>query len=77
VEQVEAGELVKVPAENPLGVFVANLEICFLTRVLPHSGQVTPLAEAALRTSSSNGRPQSWQTNSKIGINAPQPVIIR
>lgn len=46
----------------------ANVEICFLTWVLSQRGQVTSPIALELRNSSSNGVPQSWQTNSKIGI---------
>jgi hypothetical protein len=48
--------------------FEANTEIFFLTCLLPQSGQVTSLAALALRNSSSKGRPQLLQTNSKMGM---------
>jgi hypothetical protein len=46
----------------------ANTEICFVTSVLSQKGQETSPTACELRTSSSNGVPQSWHTNSKIGI---------
>jgi hypothetical protein len=46
----------------------AKVEICFLTCSLWHLGQVTSSMALALRSSSSNGSPQSSHTNSKIGM---------
>jgi hypothetical protein len=58
------------PKENelPPEIFEANVDIFFLTCWLPQPGQATTSTAAALRTSSSKGRPQSEQTNSKIGM---------
>jgi hypothetical protein len=50
-------------------IFEAKVEICFATWLLAQNGQATSSTVFALRTSSSKGDPQSWQTNSKIGIN--------
>ncbi|MGB3699924.1 MAG: hypothetical protein WA997_01520 [Anaerolineales bacterium] len=52
---------------DPL-TFEANNEICFAIWLLSHKGQETSSTVFALRISSSKGVPQSWQTNSKIGI---------
>jgi len=49
-------------------IFEAKVEICFATWSLSQKGQATSSTVFALRTSSSKGVPQSWQTNSKIGI---------
>jgi hypothetical protein len=46
----------------------AKVDICFVTISLSQNGQATSSTADALRTSSSKGVPQSWQTNSKIGI---------
>lgn len=48
--------------------FEAKVEICLATWLLAQAGQITPSTALELRTNSSKGVPQSWQTNSKIGI---------
>lgn len=64
--QEAAGVLEK---ELPVPVtFEAKVEICFATWLLSQKGHETSTTVFALRTDSSKGVPQSWQTNSKIGI---------
>jgi len=46
----------------------AKVEICFITCSPLQFGQVTSSTALTLRTSSSNGSPQSAHTNSKIGM---------
>ena len=46
----------------------ANVEIFFLTWLLPHSGQAISSIMYELRTSSSNGSWHSLHSNSKMGI---------
>ena len=48
--------------------FEAKVEICFATWSLSQKGHATSSTAVALRTNSSKGVPQSWQINSKIGI---------
>lgn len=52
--------------EPPL-VLAAKVDSFFFTFGLPHVGQMT-FSDDVLRTSFSNGSPQSAQSNSKIGI---------
>jgi hypothetical protein len=63
----EAEEVLVTELLVPL-IFEAKVEICFATWRLSQNGQTTSSTALALRTSSSKGVPQSWQTNSKIGI---------
>jgi hypothetical protein len=63
----EAVELVEKPLLDPTA-WEAKIDICLITWALPQDGQVTSSITDALRSSSSNGEPQSWHTNSKIGI---------
>jgi hypothetical protein len=68
----EAAELVEKPLLDPTA-WEAKIDICLITWALPQDGQVTSSITDALRSSSSNGEPQSWHTNSKIGIFTPGP----
>jgi hypothetical protein len=57
------------PNENELfpDTFEANVDIFLRAFWLPHLGQATSIT-APFRTNSSNGAPQAWHSNSKIGI---------
>jgi hypothetical protein len=68
VEQDEAELFEKLAEKLPPATRAAKVDICFFTWLLPQAGQMTPSVEAALRSSSSKGRPHSVQTNSKIGM---------
>jgi hypothetical protein len=63
-------ELELLPNENELPPpnFEANVEICLVMFWLWQEGQMTSEILLLLNTSSSNGLPQSAQTNSNIGI---------
>ena len=63
----EAAEEFEKELSDP-AIDEANIEICFVTWVLSQKGQEISLTALELRTSSSNGVPQSWHTNSNIGI---------
>jgi hypothetical protein len=65
---LQAGELEKAPPGLPPATREAKVETFFLTCWPPQVGQTTSLVALALRTSSSKGRPHSWQMNSYIGI---------
>jgi hypothetical protein len=60
--------------ENPLpdpAIWEAKVDICLATWLLSQDGHFTSSITAALRSSSSKGEPQSWHTNSKIGMYSP------
>jgi hypothetical protein len=54
--------------EFPPEILEAKEEIFFLICGLPQAGQFTSWIALALRSSSSNGSPQSVHTNSNIGM---------
>jgi hypothetical protein len=60
--------------EPPPATLEAKVEICFFTCELLQAGHVTWPIELELITSSSNGWPQSLQTNSNNGIYNPPSI---